>query len=181
MRGMSATSPLGKTDTLRGRPDCWSALVWLLALTAVCGIVDYFALPDGSVWFGLPLDGHEMFRPEWLVVGTLVALPLFRLARASILLGLLGLFLCAGEMFTIVDNARERFDYNIDTYGTGPAFPSLFYALAALQTVVFVVAASYGLRRRWADRRWERMMRRTAAAESRPPARPATRPTQVAD
>src|SRR5262245_24409653 len=94
-QAMSGTPRHDRADTLRGRPDAWSGLVWLLAVTAVCGIADYFALPDADVWFGMPLGGHELFRPEWLIMGTLVAYPLFRLARASLVLGVLGLLLAS--------------------------------------------------------------------------------------
>ena len=159
----------GSADNLRGRPDSWSAAGWLVAVAATCGIADFGALPDGQVWFGLPLDGHVMFRPAWLVAGTLVAFPLFRLARASLVLGVLGLLLSAGEMFTIVDNARERFVHNAALFDAGPSFPTAFYALAAAQSVIFAVAVSAGLRRRWADRRWERMMRRLTTAPARAP------------
>jgi hypothetical protein len=162
---MSATSPLGKADTLQGRPDVWSGLGWLLVVAAVCGIADAMALPDASVWLGMPMSGHEMFRPEWLVAGTLAAIPLYRLGRASLSLGVLGFLLTSGQVFTIVDNARERYVHNAQLYGFGPDFPKLiFYGLAAVQTVVFLVAVSKGMRLRWADRRFAAMMRKNMAA-----------------
>ncbi len=180
MWGMSATFPPGKADTLRGRPDCWSGVGWLLAVTALCAIADGFALPDASVWLGMPMSGDEMFRPEWLVMGTLVALPLFRLARASIFLGVLGFLLGSGEMFTIVDNARGRFAHNAELFDTGPQFNSIFYALAALQVVIFLVATIKGLRLRWADLRFDAMMRKMSAGDE-PPQHDLVRPEQVAD
>ena len=178
---MRVMSRPGKVDSLRGRPDCWSATGWLLAVTALCGICDFLALPDGGVWLGMPLSGHEMFRPEWLVVATFLAFPLVRLARASMLLGLLGFALATGEMYTIVDNARERFVHNVDLFGSGPGFPMAYYALAALQGVLFAVATGIGLRRRWADRRWERMMRRMTHAKQPPRLDVPPKQEQVAD
>ncbi len=169
----------GSADTLRGRPDDWSAAGWLAAVAVMCGIADFGALPDGQVWMGMPLDGHELFRPAWLVAGTLVAFPLFRLARASLVLGVLGLVLSAGEMFTIVDNARERFAHNVGLFSSGPEFPTAYYAVAALQSVVFAVAVVAGLRRRWADRRWERMMRRMTSAPVSDPTPPTVAPTSL--
>lgn len=168
-RTMREMSRHGREDSLRGRPDSWSAVGWLLAVTVICGVADFFALPDGAVWLGMPLEGHQMFRPEWLVMGTLVALPLFKLARASFLLGLLGLFLAGGEMVTIVDNARERYVHNADLFGGDVDFPMALYALAGLQILVFTAAAGSGLRLRWSQRRWERMMRRLTAASVPPP------------
>ena len=168
MASMSATSPVGKADTLRGRPDCWSGVGWLLAVTAVCGFSDAFALPDASVWLGMPMTGHEMFRPEWLVAGTLVALPLFRTARASLVLGTIAFLLSAGEMFTIVDNARGRFEHNASLFGGGPDFPPIYYAVAALQVAIFLVATVKGLRMRWADRRFDSMMRKMSAGMTVP-------------
>ncbi|MFY9915719.1 MAG: hypothetical protein WAK18_13695, partial [Nocardioidaceae bacterium] len=167
----------GSADSLRGRPDHWSAAVWLAAVAVMCGIADFGALPDGQVWFGMPLDGHELFRPAWLVAGTLVAFPLFRLARASLVLGVLGLILAAGEMLTIVDNARERFAHNVGLFGAGPTFPTAYYAVAAVQSVIFAVAVGAGLRRRWADRRWERMMHRLTTTPALDPAQPTVAPT----
>ncbi len=175
---MWVMAPLGSADSLRGRPDSWSAAVWLVAVAAICGIADFGALPDGEVWFGLPLDGNEMFRPAWLVAGTLVAFPLFRLARASLVLGVLGLVLSAGEMFTIVDNARERFVHNFSLFDSGPSFSPAYYALAAVQSVIFAAAVSAGLRRRWADRRWERMMRRLTTTPPQP-VPPTVAPTRL--
>lgn len=160
---MSATFLVGKADTLRGRPDSWSGVGWLLVVAAACAFSDAFALPDASVWLGMPMSGHEMFRPEWLVAGTLLALPLFRTARASLVLGVMAFLLSAGEMFTIVDNARGRFAHNAELFGTGPGFPPVFYALAALQTTIFLVFTVQGLRLRWADRRFDVMMRKMSA------------------
>jgi hypothetical protein len=161
---MSATSPLGKADTLQGRPDVWSGVGWLLVVAAACGIADAMALPDASVWLGMPMTGHEMFRPEWLVAGTLAALALYRLGRASLSFGVLGFLLTSGQVFTIVDNARERYVHNAELFGSGPDFPKLFYGLAALQTVVFLIAVSKGMRLRWADVRFAAMMRKNMAA-----------------
>jgi hypothetical protein len=156
-------------------------VVWLLAVAAVCGLSDAFALPDASVWLGMPLSGHAMFRPEWLVVGTLAAIPLFRLARASLLLGVLGFFLCAGEMFTIVDNARERFAHNVEVFGNGPSFPWAYYALAAGQAVIFLVFTVKGLRLRWADRRFTAMMRKMSTRTVVPQLGMTPREKQVSD
>ncbi len=180
MRLMSATFPSGKADTLRGRPGSWSAVGWLLAVTALCAIADAFALPDGAVWLGMPLDGHEMFRPEWLVLGTLAAIPLYRLARASILLGGIGFLLSAGEMFTIVDNAQARFVHNANLFGGGPDFSPLYFVLAAVQTGIFLVATLRGLRQRWADHRFDVMMRKMSAG-AREPQRGRPQPEQVPD
>jgi len=134
----------------------------------VCGISDAFALPDASVWLGMPMSGHEMFRPEWLVAGTLLALPLFRTARASLFLGTVAFLLSAGEMFTIVDNARGRFEYNAVLFGGGPGFPTVYYVVAALQITIFLVATVKGLRLRWADRRFDAMMRKMSAGMAVP-------------
>jgi hypothetical protein len=182
MLGMSRH---GRADSLRGRPDCWSATGWLLAVTAICGVADFLALPDGAVWFGMPLSGDEMFRPEWLVMATVLAYPLVRLAQASYILGVLGFLLSAGEMLTIVDNGRERYLHNAELFGGGPGFPTVWYAVAVLQGVVFLVATSHGLRRRWAARRWERMMRKltkgTVSTGLAGRAGDVSRPEQVAD
>jgi hypothetical protein len=177
---MSATSPLGKSDTLHGRPDVWSGVGWLLVVAAGCGIADALALPDASVWLGMPMSGHEMFQAEWLVAGTLVAVPLFRLGRASLTLGVIGFLLSAGQMFTIVDNARERYLHNIEVFGSGPDFPKFWYAVAAIQSLIFLVAVSKGLRLRWADRRFAAMMRRNMdRADKKPP--PVSAPHKVVD
>jgi hypothetical protein len=165
---MSAASPAGKADTLRGRPGAWSGVVWLLVMAAVCGVADALALPDAGVWLGMPLAGHEMFRPEWLVVGTLAALPLFRLARASLVLGSIGFLLCSAEMFTIVDNGRERYAHNVEVYGHGPSFSEFYYVFAAVQLVVFLVFTVKGLRLRWADRRFQAMMRKLSTRTTVP-------------
>jgi hypothetical protein len=149
-------------------------------MAAVCGTADALALPDAGVWLGMPLSGHAMFRPEWLVVGTFAALPLLRLARASLVLGTLGFLLCSGEMFTIVDNARERFAHNAEVYGHGPSFPAFYYAFAALQVVVFLVFTIKGLRLRWADRRFEAMMRKMST-RTRVPKTDVARREQVPD
>ena len=142
----------------------WAGVGWLLVVAATCGIVDALALPGASVWLGMPMSGHEMFRLEWLVAGTLAAIPLYRLGRASLSLGVLGLLLTSGQMFTIVDNARERYLHNAELFGSGPDFPMVFYGVAALQTMVFLVAVSKGMRLRWADRRFAAMMRKNMAA-----------------
>jgi hypothetical protein len=154
---------------------------WLLAVTAICGICDFFALPDASVWLGMPLESREMFRPEWLVLATVTAFPLFRLAWASFFLGALGLFLSAGEMLTIVDNGHERYLHNAELFGAAAPFPNVYYAVAVLQGIVFAVATVAGLRRRWSDRQWERMMRRLTATVAKPPASESPTRGQVVD
>lgn len=177
---MSAPFPLGKADTLHGRPDCWSGVGWLLVAAGLVATADALALPDADIWLGMPMSGDEMFRPEWLVAATLAALPLYRLARASLFLGVVGFFLLAGEMFTIVDNARGRFAQNAELFGTGPDFPPLYYAVAAIQTAVFLVAAIRGLRLRWSDRRFDAIMRKLSA-ESGVPVRDASARQHVPD
>ena len=51
-----------------------------------------------------------------------------------------------------------------ELFGSGPDFPMVFYGVAGLQTLVFLVAVSKGMRLRWADRRFAAMMRKKMAA-----------------
>ena len=43
----------------------WACVGWLLVVAAACGIVDALALPDASVWLGMPMSGHEIAQELW--------------------------------------------------------------------------------------------------------------------
>jgi hypothetical protein len=112
-----------------------------------------------------------VFHPEWIVLATLLAGPLKRLAAWRCWVGLLGLFLAGVLSFAITDEAVDRVRAaGIDLGGT----ESAWIALAAFQVMLFAVATGQGLRQRMFTWRWQRLSRKIAAGDPQPTERAKT-------
>ncbi|MEP6665366.1 MAG: hypothetical protein ABJA81_02860 [Nocardioidaceae bacterium] len=138
------------------RPAAWAAMGWLLVIAVTAGTVGMLSLPDGPHHLNQSVSGRELFHAEWLVLGTLVAYAVGRLARSSIVLGALGVVLSSAEMILVVDTAADRFrDNDIAT-----AVPEFWYAVAVVQSLIFLTAGIAGARHRLSERRWEGLVHR---------------------
>jgi len=102
----------------------------------------------------------EVFRPEWLVLATLLALPLRRVASWRCWVGLLSLVIACALSLVITDVAAER----VRLVEIDPTLSeSLWLPLAGCQVLVFAIATASGLRQRLFVRRWQRLDRKLAA------------------
>jgi len=124
-----------------------TALLWTLCLPIVPQYVD-------------EIDQlSDVFRPEWLVLATLLALPLKRAASWRCWVGLLGLVIACVMSLVITQEAVSRVGAaGLDLGGT----ESVWMPLAGCQVLVFVVATASGLRQRLFVRRWQRLDRKLA-------------------
>ncbi len=128
---------------------------WLLVVAFASGAVVVLTLPSASGLDGAA-TGRDLFHAEWLVLGTLIAYALLRLARASVVLGALGVVLSSAQMIFVVDTAAVRFSDN----GLAMPAPAFWYGVAVTQSLIFLIAGIAGARQRLTDRKWVELVRR---------------------
>jgi hypothetical protein len=138
------------------RPGAFAAAGWLLVVAFASGAVDLLSLPGGPDALDQSVSGRELFHAQWLVLGTLIALAVVRLARASLLLGALGVVLSSAEMILVVHTAADRFG----EHGLAMTAPVFWYGVAITQSLIFLLAGVIGGRRRLADRQWTELVHR---------------------
>lgn len=101
-----------------------------------------------------------VFRPEWLILATLLVGPLKRAAAWRCWVGLLGLVIASALSLAITDEAVARVQAaGLELAGT----ESLWMAFACCQVLLFTIATGRGLRQRMFVRRWHRLSRKLAA------------------
>ena len=136
---------------------------WLLTLALAGVALSALSLPALSPAGEPPVQARDVFRPEWLVLAAFLTYPVRRVARASIPLGAVALVAASAQVIAIADLATER----LASAGlTSSAV--LWFTVALVEVTGFLVAATGGWRRRWSDRRWERLTRRLSRRSRTP-------------
>jgi hypothetical protein len=153
------------------RPAAWAATGWLLVVALTSAAVGMLSLPGPSTQLSESVTGRDLFHAEWLVLGTLIAYFVSRLAYASMLLGALGVVLTSAEMILVVDTAADRFrDSNLVM-----AMPEFWYAVAFSQSLIFLDAGISGARRRLTERQWQELVHRITVEPAASVAAPGAR------
>jgi hypothetical protein len=144
-------------------PDIWRTLGWSCAALACAGLLAGLALTGTKPAPYRQFTSDDFFRPEWWVVASLAAYPLFFASRSSWRVALPLTAIVVAQMGYVVNRAVS----DMAMAGIATDADRLWYAAWAVQSFVMVAAAAAGARVSLRNRRWERRMRRLA-----PPARP---------
>jgi hypothetical protein len=153
-------------------PASWMPMVWTLAVVLGGVFAATLALPALPEYVAGPVTSRTFFHPEWLVLATLLVLPLYRTARSSWRAALLAVPIACVQVLYVADAAvRSLHQAGLAT----PLFAG-WYVVAAAQAALFLVVGTVGARRDLADRRWVKTMRKMTAlpAPNRRPARSST-------
>jgi hypothetical protein len=142
----------------------WMPLSGMLVVLVGLFVAATLALPTPSQYSTGPLAAGDVFRPEWLIAATLLAVPVYQLARRSWRAGLLAVLLASLQLFYIASTAVHHLEHEVPS---GGAY-AFWYVVAAVQIAIFVATFTVGAARDLKDRRWTRMMRKTYALPSPP-------------
>lgn len=136
--------------------------VEILVLLTVTGLLWAVCLPPMPTYVAGITDLSTVFRPEGLVLATLLALPLRRVAAWRCSVGMFALMVMAALSLAIADEAVDRVRVaSLDLGG----WESTWTALAYAQVAIFVLASLSGLRQRRFVRRWQRLDRKLGRIE----------------
>jgi hypothetical protein len=129
-----------------------------MAVSLVSGVLAALALPAP----GYDVTGaRDLFRPEWLVLATLVVWGVHKAARASWIVAVPVLLLASAQPLYVVATAFERF-----AAAGLPVATGLWIAVVATQVLLFAVAAFVGAAGSLRDRSWERFIRRRLGSDA---------------
>jgi hypothetical protein len=143
-------------DTPPPGPDVWRTLGWSCAALGSAGILSALALTGTNpAPYGHYTSG-DFFRPEWWVVASFTAYPLFFACRSSWRVALPLTVLVVMQMGYIVNRAVS----DMAIAGIATNADRLWYAAWAVQSLAMVGAAAAGARISLRNRRWERRMRK---------------------
>lgn len=151
--------PHDSDDAGTWMPFVWTLVVVLCAVTAAT-----LALPTFPPYVAGPITARSAFRPEWLVLATLLVLPVYRGSRISWRTSLLVVPIASIEALYVADTAVDQLQRAGFTGGSYSAW----YAVAFAQVALFAGAGAVGAWRDIADRRWARMMRKVTALPAPP-------------
>jgi hypothetical protein len=129
-----------------GRPVTWTAVA-----VVGSGLVAAFSLPwDTPASIYDQVQRSDLFHPEWLVVGTLLVLPVVYAARASLIAAFLVIVLPGAQLLYVADSG-------LDTearFGVARGVDHLWYVLAFAQVLLFAAAGVVAAHRGAVERRW---------------------------
>lgn len=147
-------------------------LVEIGVLVVTTGLLWSLCLPPMPLYLPDIEQLSTVFHPQWLVLATLLALPLARVAAWRYWVGLLALVICSALSLAITDEAVDRARAaGLDLGGT----ESVWMALAGVQVAIFAFASLKGFRKRRFVRRWQRLDRKLAANAPSPTRRSSPR------
>jgi hypothetical protein len=135
--------------------DGWVALGWSALALVGAGILGALALPGTTPAPFTDYTRGDFLRPEWLVLATLLAWPVFCAARASWWVAVPVVATLSAQSWYVADTAVD----SLRQAGIG-AGSSGWYLVAIGQVVVFVAVGLVGAWRCVVRRRWLRRMRR---------------------
>ncbi len=137
----------------------WMVLVWTLVVFFGAVGAASLALPSMPAYLDNTVPARALFHPEWLVMSTLLVLPLQRVALTSWRSGLVVVPIACAHVIYIADTAVDRLhqaDLRSELYAG-------WYVVAFVQVAIFVVVGARAARIDFRDRRWVRRMRIHAA------------------
>jgi hypothetical protein len=135
--------------------DGWVALGWGGLALLGAGILGALSVPETTPSPFTDYARGDFLRPEWLVLATLLAWPVFWASRASWLVALPVVAIMSAESWYVVDTAFDA----MHQAGIGGSSAGWFL-FAAVQAGIFAAAGIAGACHCVARRRWTRRMRR---------------------
>jgi hypothetical protein len=145
-------------DTPPPGPDGWRTLGWSCLALGCAGILSAIALTGTSPTPYGTFSPSDFFHPQWWVLASLAAYPLYFASRSSWRVALPLTAIVVAQMGYIVNHAVS----DMAAAGIATDGQRLWYAAWAVQSLVMVGAAAAGARVNLRARRWERRMRRLA-------------------
>jgi hypothetical protein len=137
--------------------DGWVALGWSLGALLAAGVLATLASPGTTPEPYTLFAPRDFIRPEWLVLATFIAFPLFLASRERWWVAIPVFTLLSAESWYVVDSAVG----SLHQVGlTSPGRDIALYVLLGCQVAVFAAAAWVGARQSLVRRRWLRQMRR---------------------
>jgi len=153
-------------DTPPPGPDGWRTLGWSCAALACAGTLSALALTGTNPSPYGNLRGDDLFHPQWWVLASFSAYPLFFASRSSWRVALPLTVVVVAQMGYIVNHALT----DMSTAGISTDAYRLWYVAWAVQSLAMIAAAAAGARISVRTRRWERRMRRIAGPDRPVPA-----------
>jgi len=140
--------------------DTGLAVAWMLGVLVVSGLLFTLCLP------GTVQSRYETYAPrdllhgEWLLIGSLLALPIYRASRTWWWTAIPLAVVPGAQMVFIASSAVAA----LQRAGVDDLSDRAWYVLAAAQAAVFAGAAVVGAARDLADRRWLRLVNSLTAS-----------------
>jgi hypothetical protein len=148
-------------DTPPPGPDGWRTLGWSCAALIGAGVLSGLALTGANPATYGDHTASEFFRPQWWVLASFTAYPLFFACRSSWRVALPLTAIVVAQMGYIVNHAVS----DLVTAGIASDLDRMWYAAWVVQSAMMVGAAGAGARISLRNRRWERRMRRFAGPD----------------
>lgn len=140
-------------------PVTWMPMVWTLTVVIGAVVAATLALPQTAPYVDGPLTARMLFHPEWLVVATLLVVPIYRASRISWRAALLVVPITCAQVLYVADVAVS----SLHAAGlSNPLYPG-WYAVAFAQAALFFAVGTVGAARNVKDRRWVSRMRKLTA------------------
>jgi hypothetical protein len=137
--------------------DGWRAVGWSTVALLAAGALGALALPSTSPTPFTTFERSDFVRPEWLVLATLLAYPVYLAARSHWIVAAPLVAILAAENWYVVDTALD----SLHQVGlTAPTRDALLVGFVALQAALFAATAVVGGWRCLERSRWLRRMRR---------------------
>lgn len=147
-----------------GEASGWASAGWFALVVVGAGLAWAFCLPVMSSDPFAPLSAESVFRVEWFLAATALAVFIWHAAKASWLVGILSTLITSAQMFSIADEGADRLQH----VGVVTAVTDLLYLGAVCQILLFAAAGVGGVRRNLADRRLAKLVAQLAALDPAP-------------
>lgn len=145
-------------------PVTWMPLVWTLVVILGAVFAAGLALPPTPGYVQGAITVGDIFRPEWLVLATLLVLPVYRVARSSWRAALFVVPVACVHVLYVADTAVT----SLHKAGFTSGLLTGWYVVAFAQAALFATVGLVGVRRGLIEGRWARMMKRMIALEAPP-------------
>ncbi len=142
----------------------WAPVGWFSLLVGAAALTWSLCLPGYVTDLDVSRRPGQAFHLEWFLLATALAYLIWRAARSSWVVGIVGLLIASAQLLGIADEAAQR----LQRAGLVSAETDMLYVIAVLQVAVFVFAWAVGARHSLADRRWARLTRQLAALDQTP-------------
>jgi hypothetical protein len=129
---------------------------------ASAGLLSVPALPGTHPHPYGDFTSADFFRPQWFVLATLAAYPLFFAARSSWRVAVPLVAIVLAQMGYVVHEGLSQ----MAAAGVQTAADRLWYLALAGQSLAMISAAAAGARVNLRTRRWERRMRRLVGRDA---------------
>ena len=142
-------------------PDGWRTLGWSCAALGCAGLLSALALTGTTPTPYGHFTSGDFFDPQWWVLASLAAYPLFLASRSSWRVAMPLTVIVVAQMGYIVNQAVSA----MSAAGIATNADRLWYLVWAVQSIAMVGAAAAGARLSLRARRWERRMRKIAGPD----------------